>query len=53
MQRLQDTLNHLSGAKPEEILDDVKTNVQTFVGNARQFDDMTMLCLEYHGKSES
>ena len=34
---------------PEEILKTVKESVASFVGEAQQFDDLTMLCLAYHG----
>ena len=34
---------------PEEILQGVKNAVDSFVGDAEQFDDMTMMCLEYKG----
>ena len=46
----------LSGLKkgkknPESILSGLKKDVDRFVGTADQFDDLTMLCLEYKGKS--
>ena len=34
---------------PEELLACVKSAVDVFVGEAEQFDDLTMLCLEYKG----
>ena len=34
---------------PEEILCAVKEAVDTFVGDAEQFDDLTMMCLTYKG----
>ena len=34
---------------PEEILAAVDASVQEFVGAAPQFDDLTMLCLQYNG----
>ncbi|SDL13925.1 Serine phosphatase RsbU, regulator of sigma subunit [Sarcina sp. DSM 11001] len=34
---------------PEEILQGVKSAVDSFVGDAEQFDDLTMMCLEYKG----
>jgi sigma-B regulation protein RsbU (phosphoserine phosphatase) len=37
-------------AAPAEILREVDAAVNEFVGEAPQFDDMTMLCLEYRGK---
>ena len=35
---------------PQEILETVDRHVRKFVGEAPQFDDMTMLCLEYRGQ---
>ncbi len=37
---------------PQTILETVKSSVSAFVGEAEQFDDLTMLCLEYKGKQE-
>ena len=34
---------------PRTILSAVQSAVSTFVGQAEQFDDLTMLCLEYRG----
>ena len=36
-------------ATPEEILKNVRKHVDLFVGEAEQFDDLTMLCIEYKG----
>ena len=47
--RLVDSLNKVPDADPEQILDNVKSDVDTFVKGAEQFDDITMLCLEYKG----
>ena len=33
-----------------ETLETVRADVDAFVGKAEQFDDLTMLCLEYKGK---
>ena len=35
---------------PQEILKNVREAVDSFVKDAEQFDDLTMLCLEYRGK---
>ena len=40
-----------SGAKPQKILRNVRAAVDDFVGDAEQFDDLTMLCMEYRGPS--
>ena len=51
-ERMIDALNR-GGSKPEEILKEVRRNVDAFVGDAEQFDDLTMLCLEYKGKKKA
>ena len=48
--RMLDALNIDPKASPELILRNVKVMVDSFVGDAEQFDDLTMLCLEYRGK---
>ena len=45
--RMLEALNTNVEADPEEVLKNVKTSVDQFVGIAEQFDDLTMLCLEY------
>ncbi len=50
MERLQAALNRCADATPEETLRIVKEDVDRFVGDAPQFDDITMLCLEYKEK---
>lgn len=50
MQRLYDILNRNSGGSPEEILRAVKGDIDGFVGDAPQFDDITMLCLTFRKK---
>ncbi|MBQ1899043.1 MAG: serine/threonine-protein phosphatase, partial [Ruminococcus sp.] len=47
--RMLDALNIDPNAKPEQILSNMKEEVKKFVGEADQFDDLTMLCLKYHG----
>ena len=47
--RMIEALNTDAGASPEEILGIVRTSVDAFVGSAEQFDDLTMVCLEYRG----
>ena len=48
-QRLHRALNDNLDANPEALLAAVKADVDRFVGDAPQFDDITMLCLEYRG----
>ncbi len=48
--RMLEALNGEPAAAPEKILANVRRNVDGFVKSAEQFDDLTMLCLEYRGK---
>ncbi len=47
--RLVEALNEDKEASPEQVLANVKKAVDLFVDEAEQFDDLTMLCLEYKG----
>ena len=47
MERLEICLNKVAGEKPNVILPAVKEDIDAFVGDEPQFDDITMLCLEY------
>ena len=47
--RMIDTLNQEPDASPTKILKNVRDAVDEFVDDAEQFDDLTMLCIEYHG----
>ena len=49
-ERLIDALNKAKDLPPEEILPAVRKEIDDFVGEEEQFDDLTMLCLEYRGK---
>jgi len=46
-----DALNANKDKAPAEILQGVKEAVDAFVKSAPQFDDLTMLCIEYKGAS--
>lgn len=48
--RLAALLDTSTDADAQHICAAVKADVDAFVGEAPQFDDMTMLCLAYHGK---
>ena len=48
-ERMVAALNEKSDASPQEILKTVRNSVDAFVKDAEQFDDLTMLCLEYKG----
>lgn len=50
--RMTEALNTCADGSPEEILSKVKCAVDDFVGEAEQFDDLTMLCLEYRGAQQ-
>ena len=52
MERLGTILNKVKNGTPHEILPTVKKDIDDFVGEAPQFDDITMLCLEYKTKME-
>jgi serine phosphatase RsbU (regulator of sigma subunit) len=47
--RMIEALREKENGTPEEILAAVNHSVNTFVGKAPQFDDLTMLCVEYCG----
>ena len=48
--RMIGALNTDPAAEPKQILKNVRGAVDDFVKDAEQFDDLTMLCLEYRGK---
>ena len=48
--RTVDALKENTSADSKEVLKNVRAAVDRFVGEAEQFDDLTMLCLEYKGK---
>ena len=48
-ERMLGALNAYADSSPQEILTGVRDAVDAFVGEAEQFDDMTMLCLTYKG----
>ena len=52
-ERLVQALNEGSKKSPEELLPHMKKAVDGFVQGAAQFDDLTMLCLEYRGPAVS
>ena len=51
--RMLDALNTEPDAGPERLLKNVRDAVDDFVDGAEQFDDLTMLCLEYRGSKGS
>ena len=52
MDRLISALNDAPDASPREIISNVSRAVDGFVKDAEQFDDLTMLCLEYRGQKK-
>ncbi len=52
LDRLLETLNQNPDASPEELIQRVHGAVDEFAGDAEQFDDITMLCLEYLGRNQ-
>lgn len=48
-ERLQNYLNEHCSATTEEMLTGVKMAIDQFVGDAEQFDDITMLLMDYYG----
>ena len=49
--RMIEALN-TKDANPKETLEIVRASVDEFVGGAEQFDDLTMVCVEYRGATE-
>lgn len=47
--RMLASLNEACSAAPDGILKNVRRSVNDFVRDAEQFDDLTMLCIEYKG----
>ena len=50
VERMIDALNTDGGATPIQTIENVQHAVDEFVQNAEQFDDLTMLCVEYKGR---
>ncbi len=48
-ERMLAALNEAPEAAPQKILENVRSAVDGFVREAEQFDDLTMLCMEYRG----
>ena len=45
--RMLEALNRVAKESPKQLLDEVRSSVDAFVEEEEQFDDLTMLCLEY------
>ncbi len=48
-ERMMEALNSNPDASPKELLQNIQQAIDEFVGDAPQFDDITMLCLKYKG----
>ena len=48
-ERMLEALNKEPNASPERIIQNIRSAISYFVKDAEQFDDLTMLCLEYKG----
>ena len=48
-ERMLAALNRHQGEAPDKMLASMHDEVDAFVGGAEQFDDLTMLCIEYKG----
>ena len=53
MERLEKSLNDHADMNCYDLLPAVKADIDAFVGSAPQFDDITMLCLEYNKRAEA
>ena len=47
--RLLDAVTELGGAAPEKLLPHIRARIDAFVNGGEQFDDITMLGLQYRG----
>jgi serine phosphatase RsbU (regulator of sigma subunit) len=53
MDRMTDALNEYLDEKPRPLIEGMRESVNKFVKDAEQFDDITMMCLEYNGKQQN
>ena len=51
-ERMIQALNKNPDAAPEQVLRNVTEGINAFVAGAEQFDDITMLCLQYNGPEQ-
>ena len=49
--RMLEALNRDPGLQPEELCGAMTDAIDAFVGEAPQFDDLTMLCIRYNGRN--
>ena len=48
-ERMVEALREAENGSPADVLESINASVAAFVGDAPQFDDLTMLCLKYLG----
>ena len=53
MDRLVESLNKEPDDEPVDLIKAMKQSISEFVGDADQFDDLTMLCFKYKGRDSS
>ncbi|MCR5089359.1 MAG: SpoIIE family protein phosphatase [Oscillospiraceae bacterium] len=53
LERALEALKRTEDSSPKRILEAMDDAVKTYVGDAPQFDDLTMLCVHYIGREES
>ena len=47
--RLVNALNSTSSTDPSTVIETVKEDIDRFMGDAPQFDDITMMAVSWHG----
>ena len=52
LEQMLTALNAEPDADPEKLLTNVRLSVRDYVKDAEQFDDLTMMCIEYKGTQE-
>ncbi len=48
-ERMIDALNRASDSSPRGLIENMTAEINAFVGDAPQFDDLTMMCVRYKG----
>jgi sigma-B regulation protein RsbU (phosphoserine phosphatase) len=51
--RMTDALNEYIDERPRAVIEGMRESVNGFVKDAEQFDDITMMCLEYNCKQQN
>ncbi|HAA82983.1 MAG: Stage II sporulation E family protein [Thermotoga sp. 47_83] len=51
-EKLENILREFKGETPAELLEALRKNVKSFMGDAQQHDDMTIVVLKYKGQQE-